>query len=303
MRLNLRPLIRVAITLMVVVRLLGGTVADGRPTVITTRLAGVPAILRVPNVVTRPPIVLWHGFGPPAGEGALMRALPLDEVPAVKVYLGLPLFGARSPAGGVDELIRRQQQDFASLIFDPVVMGAARELARVLAALRARHYMRAGDRIGLFGFSAGGAATLVVLEQRKVPVDAAVALNASTGLSASVAALERATKRPYVWTRGARLLAQRSDAIPQAASIAAGNPPVALLLIHGADDETVAPAATMDLYAALRPHYSRAGAASRLRLSLVPGLSHSWGAHGTNPRLARQIAGWFDRYLPPRSSR
>jgi hypothetical protein len=41
--------------------------------------------------VTKPPIVLWHGLGPPASEGDLMSALPLDDVAAVKVYLGLPL--------------------------------------------------------------------------------------------------------------------------------------------------------------------------------------------------------------------
>jgi hypothetical protein len=57
---------------------------------VTTTLAGVPVIVRFPNSVTKPPIILWHGFGPPASEGALMAALPLDDVPAVKVYLGLP---------------------------------------------------------------------------------------------------------------------------------------------------------------------------------------------------------------------
>lgn len=274
----------------------------GGPAVVVTHLAGVPAILRVPGVITRPPIILWHGFGAPASEGALMRALPLDEVPAVKVYLGLPLFGVRSPAGGIDEMIRRQARDFASLVFDPVVMGAAPELPGVLEALRARHCMQAGEKIGLFGFSAGGAAALAALEQRRVRVGAAVTLNASTGLSASIAALERATKRRYVWTPRARLLAERSDAIPRAADIAAGHPPVALLLIHGADDQTISPAAAVDLYAALRPYYSRARAGSRLRLSLLPGLSHSWGARAAEPALARQIAVWFDRFLPPRGT-
>jgi hypothetical protein len=64
-------------------------------------LAGVPAIVRVPPSITKPPVILWHGFGPPASESALMEALPLDEVPAVKVYLGLPLFGARTPSADV----------------------------------------------------------------------------------------------------------------------------------------------------------------------------------------------------------
>lgn len=129
-----------------------GVVAPGgQPVLVTTRLAGVPAVLRVPKVIKKPPIILWHGFGPPADERALMAALPLDDVPAVKVYLGLPLFGARSPAGGTEEMIRRQTQDVASLIFEPVVMGAAGELPAVRNALRARHCLAPGAKIGLFG--------------------------------------------------------------------------------------------------------------------------------------------------------
>jgi hypothetical protein len=75
--------------------------------IMQTVLAGVPAILRVPEVVIKPPILLWHGLGPPAGNGELMEALPLDDVPAVKVYLGLPLFGARAPAGRAESLAQR----------------------------------------------------------------------------------------------------------------------------------------------------------------------------------------------------
>lgn len=270
---------------------------NDRPAVVTTRLAGVPAVLRVPRKITKPPIILWHGFGPPASERALMGALPLDSVPAIKVYLGLPLFGARSPPGGTSELVRRQSRDFASLIFEPVVMGAARELPRVVRALRARHCLAPGARIGLFGFSGGGAAALVALEQRETTVGAAVTLNASTGLSASIAAFERATKRPYLWTPHARLLAKSSDAAPHAADIAAGEPPVALLLIHGADDATVSPAAAVGVYDALRPYYHRAHADSRLHLIIVPALSHSWGAVGADERLDRDIGSWFDRFL------
>lgn len=270
---------------------------NDRPLVVDTRLAGVPAILRVPRMISKPPIILWHGFGPPADAQALMAALPLDDVPAVKVYLGLPLFGVRSPPGGTDEMIRRQTRDFAALIFEPVVMGAARELPSVVAALRARHCMAANGKVGLFGFSAGGAAALVALAQRQVGVSAAVTLNASTGLSASIDALERATKHPYTWTPHARLLARRSDAVPHAADISAGSPPVALLLIHGADDQTVSPSATTNLYDALRPYYRRGRADPRLRLEILQGLSHSWGVADTDPRLERDVAGWFNHFL------
>ena len=266
------------------------------PAVVTTRLAGVPAILRIPRVTTRPPIVLWHGFGPPAGERALMAALPLDEVPAVKVYLGLPLFGARAPPGGTDEMIRRQRQDVASLVFEPVVMGAARELSGVVHALQQRHCMAPDQKIGLFGFSAGGAAVLEALARRDPGVSTAVTLNASTGLSASIAAFERATRQPYTWTPRARLLAERSDAVRHAEDIAAGDPPVALLLIQGADDGTVSPSAAVALYDALTPYYRRDHAESRLRLTVIPRLSHAWAAPAVDPRLEREIARWLSRH-------
>ena len=159
-------------------------------------LAGVPALLRVPPHVSRPPIVLWHGFGAPASERALMAQLPLDDVPAVKVYLGLPLFGARSPADK-GELARRQATDLAMQVFEPVVRGAARELPAVTSALRDNGCLRAGERIGLFGFSAGGAAALDALVRREVPVAAAVLLNASTGLG-SLGGWVRARNRQAV---------------------------------------------------------------------------------------------------------
>lgn len=274
-----------------------GVAAPGdRPAVVATRLAGVPAILRIPRVIGKAPIVLWHGFGPPAGERALMAALPLDEVPAVKVYLGLPLFGARSPPGGTDEMIRRQTRDVATLVFEPVVMGAARELPRVVRALRRRHCMAQDQKIGLFGFSAGGAAVLVALARRQPVVGRAVTLNASTGLDASIAAFEHATGQSYRWTPRARSLARRSDAVIHAADIAAGHPPVALLLIQGADDGTVSPAAAVRLHDALTPYYRRDHAQSRLRLTVIPRLSHAWAAPRADARLEREIASWFNRY-------
>lgn len=92
-----------------------GRPASGDADVMTvsTTLAGVPALLRVPRHVDKPPIILWHGFGPPANEASLMQALPLDWVAAVKVYLGLSLFGRCAPPGGTAELRRRASRALA----------------------------------------------------------------------------------------------------------------------------------------------------------------------------------------------
>lgn len=278
------------------------TRSDNAPTVVTTTLGETPALVRIPPQIRKSPIVLWHGFGPPASERALMEALPLDDVPAVKVYLGLPMFGSRAPADGTKELARRQQEDLATLVFEPAVMGAAKELPAVVRALEAHGCLKRGERIGLFGFSAGGAAALYALAEKDVRIAAAVTLNASTGLSASVNAYERATKGSYNWTDAARTLAQRSDAAGRAKDIAKGHPPPALLIIHGNDDAMLTPEVARTLHGALLPAYREALAAPRLQLLLVPGLAHGWTHPGSLEALRSSIAAWFHNYLWPAGS-
>jgi len=287
-----------------------GTIADSAPpfrcrdsasrtqvTIVDTTLAGVPATLRIPALVSKPPIVLWHGFGPPDSERALMEALPLDDVPAIKVYLGLPLFGTRAPTEGMREVVRRQNEDMAALVFKPAVVGAATELSAVIEALHRQECIRAGDTIGLFGFSAGGAAVLLALAERDVPISTAVILNASTGLSASVAAYERALKRSYTWTPAARELAQRSDAAGRAVDIARGNPPPALLIIHGKDDDMMPPQIAVSLHASLLPLYEKTNNGARARLEVTPGMTHAWTDAGSIEKMRSLVGDWYRRYM------
>ena len=272
------------------------TLAPHREAAITaeTTLAGVPASVRVPATVTKAPIVLWHGFGPPASEAALMDALPLDDVPAVKVYLGLPLFGKRAEPGGVEALKRRQETDVALQVFEPVVAGAAKELPSVLRALQADGCAKSGERIGLFGFSAGGAAVLYALAERDVPIGTAVVLNASIGLSASVAAYERATGKGYVWSDAARDLAKRTDAVGRADAIATSHP--ALLIVQGTSDAMLTPQLAKSLHSALAPLYEGRDA-DREQLMLLDGLSHNVTDAAGIDDLRRRIGGWFNRHL------
>jgi predicted esterase len=265
------------------------------PAVIATRLGDTPALIRVPSKIAQPPILLWHGLGPPDSERALMDALPLDEVPALKIYLGLPMLGSRALAG--DELVRRQKRDLGSLVFEPVVMGAAKELPAIVRALERHRCLQRGDAIGLFGFSAGGAAVLYALAESDVRIGVAVTLNASTGLSASVNAFERVTKGSYQWTDATRKLAHRSDAVSRAKDIATGAPARALLIIHGNEDAMLTPAVAVTLHDALQPLYQEAGASRRLQLSVVPGLAHAWVDTGKVEALRSSIAAWFHTYL------
>lgn len=262
--------------------------------VVETTLGGVPAVVRVPPKISKAPILLWHGFGPPASEAALMAAQPLDEVPSIKVYLGLPLFGKRAEAGGIEALKQRQQSDVALKVFEPIVAGAAKELPRVVAALRESACLAANEKVGLFGFSAGGAAVLYALAERDVPIGAAVVVNSSTGLDASVAAYEHATGRSYAWSDASRALAKKTDAPARAADIAKGNPPPAILIVQGTADTMLTPELATALDKALSPHY--ASAKDRERLALATNLTHDI----SNSADVRTWTGeWFARFLEP----
>jgi len=263
---------------------------------VVASLGNVPATLRIPPHVSMPPIVLWHGFGPPASESELMSRFPLDEVPAIKVYLGLPLFGKRAPAGGTDDLVRRQKKDVALLVFEPVVWGAVDELPSVVLALERHGCMKAGEKIGLFGFSAGGTAALISLAEHKVKVSAAVVLNPSTGLSASVHAFERATGLAYVWTDASRKLAKRSDIADRAADIATSLQPPALLTITGDEDKTITAEDLSRFKDSMTSRYATIGAADRFQYVVIEGLSHSFGGSPAGQELQQRIAAWFNRF-------
>jgi alpha-beta hydrolase superfamily lysophospholipase len=267
----------------------------GDPLVREATLAGVPALLRIPAHIHKPPIILWHGFGPPASERAMMDALPLDDVDAVKVYLGLPLFGARAPEGGTKELARRQTEDVGLLVFKPVVAGAADELPQVVDALQANACMQHGAPVALVGFSAGGAAALDALSQRKVAIDAAVFINASTGLSASIQAYEKATGKTYAWSPASRELAKETDAIDHASDIAAHHP--ALLFLQGADDAVIDSQAASQLFDRLKPLYGEQP--QRLQFTRPAGMTHQWTADPpTLESVRKATADWFVGHLP-----
>jgi predicted esterase len=269
----------------------GSEVSRSEITTVETRLGSTPAVVRIPPKVTQPPVLLWHGFGPPASERALMEALPLDDVPAIKVYLGLPQFGARERPGGREDMVRRQNEDLGRLVFEPVVVGAARELPSIVTALQELGCLRAGDKVGLFGFSAGGASVLFALAERKTPVRAAVIVNASTGLTASVQAYERATRQRYKWSDYTRELARRTDAVQRAADIARNRP--ALLIVHGRDDAMLTSKNVLALHDALAPYYDKANEAQRLKVQLIDGLAHGWADSSHSAELRRSIAEWF----------
>ncbi len=276
--------------------------------------AGVPVLLRRPSLPARqasreptPLVVLWHGLGPPSSPRALAEALPLDDLPAWKAYPCLPLLAGRLPAGGVAEVLKRQQEDFVLEMLLPVVAGAAAELPRIVEAVATHTGARTEKGIGLFGFSAGAAAALLALAERRLAVAAAAVLGVARDLDAAVAAFERYFGQRYRWRKESEALRPRLDFEARAGEIAAGDPPPALLLLHGEEDEMFGVEEARLLYSSLESCYRASGHFARLELNLLPELTHSFGvgreSGGTFPTsdaapIEGALARWFGSYLP-----
>src|SRR5438067_4489975 len=101
---------------------------------------GVPFVALPPEgaTVARAVVILWHGADPPRGDVALAAAVPLRRLPAWRLYLGMPLFSGRLPAGGYDEVTRLAFQDAVTLVFQPSIGGAVAEFPAALGDVRAR---------------------------------------------------------------------------------------------------------------------------------------------------------------------
>ena len=267
--------------------------------------AGVPFLALPPAAGDTPaPLVIGlHAFEPPRAEAALAGAVPMASLPAWRVYLGLPLFGARLPEGGVPEINRRGERDYLVELFGPVVEEAAAELRSVISELHAAFPVTDAP-VGLVGVGAGASAVLLALAEGRTPVGAAAVVNPVVDPALVVAARERRTGTPYRWTDRAQLARARLDFDGRADEIARGRVP--LLVVNGGLDEVVDPERGGSLLDALVAHAPE----HALRHIVVPDLAHAIGPEpGLEPGpltpagvlTDRALTEWFHRHLtsPP----
>ncbi|KIH97187.1 peptidase [Streptomonospora alba] len=278
--------------------------ADSTPTQPTTgTAAGIPFVAIPPAVAVdqAPMILALHAFEPPRSETALAGTLPLASLPAWRFYLGLPMFGARLPEGGVAEVNRRGQSDYLIELYGPVVEQAAAELPRAVKDLRER-FPVADSAIGLMGVGAGGAAALLALAESKLPIAAAGTVNPIIEPRAVLSARERRLGIPYTWNDTSNEVAAWLDFAARAADIAHRRPQPPLLIVSGQQDDVIAPERGRALHDALAADYP----AQRLRHIEVPDLAHTMGPEpGLEPGppapgnvLAdRALAEWFHTHL------
>src|SRR3954471_14134039 len=145
---------------------------------ITGAAAGVPYTALPPAgpiAEPAPLIVTWHMLDAPRSDAAFAAALPMDDLPAWRVHLGMPMCGARMVDGSMDAGAELMRKDVLMAFLDPFVRQATEEFPAALAGggegvpprpvgavFRALLPVDAGP-IGLLGGSLGGAVALRVL--------------------------------------------------------------------------------------------------------------------------------------------
>lgn len=277
---------------------------------ITGIAAGVPFTALPPRAPVRgraPLLVTWHMMDAPCTDAAFAAALPMRELPAWRVHLGMPLSGARSVDGGIDEVVRRARSDTMMSYVAPIVRQAAEEFAEARGELLERLGADPGP-IGVVGGSLGGAVALRVLADGDVEVAAAALVNPAVTARSVVSLLEDATGRAYAWSPEAAEAAAELDFVARADDIAARGIQPPLLVASGASDYAVLRRDAADLVNALRRRYRDPG---QVRLVEIAGLAHPLAAPPgvePSPQLpAAQavdvaMSSWFRRHLRPGST-
>jgi pimeloyl-ACP methyl ester carboxylesterase len=244
----------------------------------THTVAGVPCTILEPRNTTRPaPLVIaWHLLDDPADPASMAATLPLADVDAWRVYLGLPFTGPRTPPDGLDF------SDVVANVFEPIVRTGAQEFPAVLAELR--ETLPVDNQLALVGGSIGAMVAEEVLASG-LHVDAAALVSPAVQLTGLVGANERGFDMTYAWTERSMAIAEHLDFIARADQLAA---PI-LLVVGDEDDELGFRVPAEKLWQALP--------AGRSSLVAVPGMRHSPSSHAA--QVGSAVATWLDRHLRP----
>ena len=266
---------------------------------VTGTAGGVPFLALPPLVphLSAPVVVAWHLMDPPRTEAAFAAALPLRGLNAWRVYWGLPMCGARLPAGGVEELMQLGYQDAVLNLQGPIATQAAQEFPAALDELRDRLGLGDGQLAVLGGSMGAAVAQLVLVETAPaagLAVHAAVLVSPLTRLRPAVDALGRRFGVQYPWGPESLEVARRLDFASRAAEfVSAGQP--AVRLVVGEDDDAegfLQPAE--QLHAALTTAYADP---ARVDLVVVPAMEHALAEEpGVDPAPQTPAAATVDQH-------
>jgi pimeloyl-ACP methyl ester carboxylesterase len=240
---------------------------------ITGMAAGVPFTALPPTVTVDGPtplVLAWHMLDAPCTDAAFAAALPLRGVPAWRVYLGMPLCGARMIENSMDAVIALARKDPLMAYLAPFVWQAAEEFPAALAALRQQLPVDTA-LLGVLGGSLGGMVVLQILARSQIPIAAAAVVNPAVRVRSAVGLVGGGTRRPYPWNAESRTAADRLDFVARAEDIAARAPQPPLLVLSGELDYPVSCTDAAELVGALRERYAQP---DHIQLTTVPDLAH-----------------------------
>jgi dienelactone hydrolase len=257
---------------------------------ITGVAAGVPFTALRPAVDGPAPlIVTWHMLDAPRSDAAFAAALPMDDLPAWRVHLGMPMCGARMVDGSMDAGLELMREDVLMSVLHPFVLQASEEFPAALESIRTQLPVDDGP-IGVLGGSLGGAVALRVLADTRIPVFAAAVVNAAIRMRSVVGLFPG----EYPYDAESEKAVDDMDFVAKA-DVIAGRAP--LLVVSGERDHPALRADAFDLVEA---------SGGRAELLSIPGLAHPLADEpGIEPApqlpLAREVdaglTAWFRRRL------
>src|SRR6201991_2367651 len=257
---------------------------------ITGTAAGVPfTALPAADDGPAPLIVTWHMLDAPRSNAAFAAALPMNDLPAWRVHLGMPMCGARMVDGNMDAGLELMRKDVLMSFLHPFVLQATEEFPAALASIRAQLPVDDGP-IGVLGGSLGGPVALRILADTEIPVFAGAVVNAAIRMRSVVGLFPG----DYSYDAESEQAVESLEFVAKADVIASRAP---LLVVSGELDHQALRADALQLVDALGP---------RSELLSIPRLAHPLADEpGIEPApqlpLAREVdAGlitWFRRHL------
>jgi len=198
---------------------------------------GVPYLVIPAASPGAPVVVIWHLLDPPRTPAAMASAIPLAGLDATRMYLGLPMSGARTPEGGFGAIMALLAQDAPLLVHGPIWQQAVDEFPEAFAELRERFAIATDAVVGLVGGSMGSAVAAGVLAAGTAGARAAVLLSPMMRLRSMIDAVSPRFGG-YTWSPASEAVADRMDFLARAAEVTAAG--AAIRMIAGSDDEEAA---------------------------------------------------------------
>ncbi|KAB2349125.1 alpha/beta hydrolase family protein [Actinomadura rudentiformis] len=257
---------------------------------ITGTAAGVPFTALPPAGDTAAPlIVTWHMLDAPRSNAAFAAALPMNDLPAWRVHLGMPMCGERMVDGSIDAIGELIRKDPLMSFLYPFVQQATEEFPAALASIRAQLPVDDGP-IGVLGGSLGGAVALRILADTEIPVFAGAVVNGAIRLRSVVDLFPG----DYPYDAESEKAVDSLDFVAKADALAARAP---LLVVSGEVDHPALRTDAVDLVDAL---------GERSELVSIPGLAHPLADEpGIEPapqlpparKVDASLTKWFRRHL------